>query len=153
MKHIMKLLIVGTLFTLLACQSDTGKSKTKSDAKFSNTELKAQQKAWDEVMKIHDAIMPQMGALDKAGVKLEEALKLEKDTNRIASLERTIREVKAADKLMWDWMYALVQLEELRKTKTHKEIMTYLSKELTRIKKVKEKMERSIQHSIEQTKK
>lgn len=152
MNIVTKVLFLG-LFTLSACQSGTPKQPTEEEAGFTPTELSEQQKAWDEVMKIHDAIMPKMGALDKAGVDLDEAIQLTKDTARLAILKKARLEVSAADKLMWDWMYALVQLKELRATKTHEEIKTYLSKELSRIKKVKEKIERSMKASSELTKK
>ncbi len=148
MKYIMKYLLLG-LIVFSSCQSKNTSKQTEDHAKFSKEELTAQQNAWDKVMAIHDAIMPQMGALDQAEVGLDNKIKATTDKKSLNELNNAKHLVQAADKIMWDWMYALIQLKDLRETKSHAEIMSYLSKELTRIKKVKEKMELSIKTSNE----
>ena len=151
MNYLIKFLFF-SLLTLSSCQSDVTEQTpeaSKSNTKFSKAELNLQQQAWDKVMKIHDEIMPKMGTLDKVGVSLDEAIKKTTDPEKVKQLKEAKKQIDAADKLMWDWMYALVQLDDLRSKKNHQEITTYLTKELSRIKKVKEKMETSIKTGSE----
>ena len=106
----------------------------------------AQQKAWDEMMVIHDEVMPRMSEINNLASTIEKALA---DTTISPELrteaEQTLANLEAADKGMWDWMYGLQQLPDLRSTAKNEEVMAYIKSETKKIVEVKDFMLRSIE--------
>jgi hypothetical protein len=106
----------------------------------------AQQKAWDEMMVVHDEVMPRMSEINTLAKSIETSLA---DTTLSAELraaaEQTLAELEAADKAMWDWMYDLQQLPDLRAKSPHEDILRYIEAETAEITEVKTAMLRSIE--------
>jgi hypothetical protein len=110
-------------------------------------EMEEQNKLWAEVMRVHDEIMPKMSDINR----LSREIKLKMENNGqieqglIAEMHATLQRLAKADEDMWAWMHNLQQLPELRKTKSHEEILNYLEQERVAIEDVKKTMTESIQ--------
>ena len=106
------------------------------------SELDAQQQAWEEMMAIHDEVMPKMSEMNQVvreftGIEEKEQALFEQYRERIlASKER----IEAAEEAMFSWMNEIKQLEQLRETMSHEEILAYLAAEKEKISKVKADM-------------
>ncbi|MCB0644092.1 MAG: hypothetical protein KDC44_20745 [Phaeodactylibacter sp.] len=103
---------------------------------------------WDEVIDIHNEVMPKMGAIHQTSkalndlVAMADSLSLSgADQEEIAA---QLQALQAADDAMMDWMNNFQQLERLQREKSHQEVMDYLNTEEIRIKEVKTAMESSI---------
>lgn len=122
------------LFLLVACD------------KFSDKELSTQQEKWDEVMVVHDEIMPKMGAITETQKHLKLAVIDSSFTELIGKKTAAMNDLKNAEEFMWVWMNDLKQLKPMQETKTHEQIMNYLEEQMVSINKVKMDMENSIKN-------
>ena len=106
-----------------------------------------EQKLWDDMMVIHDKVMPSMGDIFKYSKSLQTYLDTTEavDPGLRTEIEGTIEQLNQADDGMMDWMAALKQPAELKKTKSQQEVIEYLKSESEKIKVVKQKMEESIE--------
>lgn len=105
----------------------------------------AQQKVWEEVMVIHDEIMPWMGELNSIATKIKAELGAGDQTEEVAAqLKTALDALESADGAMWKWMNELKQLDKLRADKSADEIMAYLAEEKAAITAVKVQMESSM---------
>ncbi len=106
-----------------------------------------EQKRWEEMMAIHDEVMPKMADINALSRQLKEKLAVLDTTQTEAQqkLRQTIEALSAAEDGMMTWMAEIEPLSTLRETKKHEEIMTYLAEELKKVTKVKEDMLRSIE--------
>lgn len=107
-----------------------------------NTEQSTQEKLWDEMMVVHDEVMPKMGDLNR----LSRDIRAQLDTVppidtllKLQQLDLLIRLGKAEEGMM-AWMSDLKLLDDLRATKSHKEIIQYLETEKQRIGAVRDSM-------------
>jgi len=107
-----------------------------------NTEQSAQEKLWDEMMAVHDEVMPKMGDLNR----LSRNIRAQLDTvppidtlQKLQQLDLLIRLGKAEEGMMV-WMNELKILDDLRATQSHKEIIRYLETEKQRIGAVRDSM-------------
>ncbi len=113
-----------------------------------NTEQsQAQQKAWEEMMEVHDEVMPKMGEISR--LRRELTAKMEAldstETEKIETIDATLAQLDGADIGMMDWMGDLQQLSTLRENNSHDEIMAYLEQEKEKVQKVKENMLNAIE--------
>lgn len=110
-----------------------------AQAKESETELTEAKTpielSWDEVMVVHDEVMPKMSDLNRLKKEL-----LQDSVKHAALLEK----ITAAEDGMWDWMHQLTPLKEV-KTMPEAEAKAYLDQEMERISKVKRQMLESIE--------
>ncbi len=107
-----------------------------------NTEHSAQEKLWDEMMVVHDEVMPKMGDLNRLSRNIRSQLDTVPpiDTlQKLQQLDLLIRLGKAEEGMM-AWMSELEILDDLRATKSHKEIIRYLEAEKQRIGAVRDSM-------------
>lgn len=105
-----------------------------------------QQKLWDEMMVVHDEVMPKMSDINALSKQMEAALSDTTLTEELRDAARkSLYDLQAADKAMWDWMYGIQQLPDLRTSKKHEEILQYLQEETTKIMAVKSSMLASIE--------
>lgn len=132
---------------LLACNAATEPEETTSDSPFTPEELSTQQQAWDEVMEIHDEVMPKMGAIHQATKKLKEQWEnnAELDSGLKDEISIAIEKLETADEAMWEWMHQLRQLDKLRAAESHDAIMTYLAQQKTSMTKVRQQMLNSLE--------
>ena len=127
----------------------TSSCSTSTPQEKKETTITIQQKSWDEVMVIHDEVMPKMSELNKISKQLKEKSQVIRDEVLQPKIIMAIEALEKADEGMWSWMHGLQQLKALRQEKTHDEIMIYLSGQLTAIKKVKIDMEESTKNGME----
>ncbi|MCG8327280.1 MAG: hypothetical protein MI974_06315 [Chitinophagales bacterium] len=129
-----------------ACNGNTEKA---GDAQ--NTDTAAQQaeeKAWSEMMEIHDAVMPKMADMNRISRELKPYMEegaLE-DKSLLEEVNLVLKHLETADEGMMDWMGELQQLKVLRADKDHEAIMAYLEAEKEKITKVQDDMLSSMEH-------
>lgn len=144
MKNILMLLLVSSvLFT--ACKNEKGATNSAETTATPNEKL--QQKAWDEMMVIHDEVMPKMSDINRINNDLQTWAVANKEKMTSGDLERIavgLKELTAADDGMMNWMNGLQQLDGLRAELGHDAIMSYLNEQSEIITKVKDQMLSSI---------
>lgn len=125
MKYLVPLTIV--LFAVSACNSDK----------------KEQQALFDEVMLVHDEVMPKMGNLRALASELSQrADSLAQDSlvdrsAQIDEMRSLSKNLKDANEGMMEWMRQFEQVEE---GTPHGEVMQYLSEQRKSIQKVRDDM-------------
>jgi methyl coenzyme M reductase subunit C-like uncharacterized protein (methanogenesis marker protein 7) len=97
---------------------------------------------WDEVMALHDEVMPQMSEINRLSRSLREYKKNREavDPQVEQRIDAAIQELGAAEESMWEWMNNLKQLDGLREKMSHDEIMNYLNEEKATIEQVRDSM-------------
>ncbi|GAB5552405.1 MAG: hypothetical protein Sapg2KO_19960 [Saprospiraceae bacterium] len=119
------------LSIMFSCTSAEEKTEEKTE-----TEVKSPiEIAWDEVMVVHDEVMPKMSELSRLKKQLRQ------DSMKHADLIATI--TKAEDG-MWDWMHQLTPLKTI-KTMPEAEAKATLDQEMSSITEVKRLMLESIE--------
>ena len=122
------------IVSLYACQNQSAEASAR----------------WDEVMAIHDEVMPKMGKIRSVSKSLKEMItaadSLTLATEDYQKIMPQLSKLQAADDAMMDWMHGFLQLERLQADKTHEEVMKYLDEEEVKIKAVKTAMETSIKN-------
>lgn len=112
----------------------------------SSEKEEAEQKAWDYMMSIHDEVMPRMSEINSLAKSIQGITADSTISAEVKSAgEKQLEVLSEADNAMWDWMYALRQLPELRASGNHEETMKYIGRETVRIADVKTLMLRSIE--------
>ncbi len=111
----------------------------------SSPQVQLEEELWEQVMAVHDEIMPRTSELERMAQKLKKHL----DRDDLSPAQRqeideTIKLIESAVAAMWDWMNDLQQLPQLRQTKTHEQIMSYLKTEHNNITTVKTLMENAL---------
>ncbi|MEM6316650.1 MAG: hypothetical protein AAF960_03215 [Bacteroidota bacterium] len=91
-----------------------------------------QQQLWDEVMVVHDEVMPKMGELHK----LEKQLKKQTSTE---AQQAAITKIEAAQESMMDWMRNFKPMRKVAKME-HQVAMDYLKEEQKKVAEVKRLM-------------
>ncbi len=123
------LLLATTLF--LACNNQPA----ANDSQPASSEAVTQ--AWDQMMVIHDEVMPEMSTMKK----IEKRLKaMPQDSTTLQS----ITDLKKAEKAMWDWMHGLTPQKEVNKM-SEAEALNYLKKSTDEISEVKRMMLESME--------
>lgn len=109
-----------------------------------NKQLKSETRAWEGVMAVHDSIMPEMSTINRHKRQLKPILEDSTFLTRHPELEsiitQTVRQLSMAENGMMDWMAEVKSPQKLRDSKSHEEIMVYLSTELQKIEIVREDM-------------
>jgi hypothetical protein len=143
----MRLVLISLLGLLLwQCSGNTGTDQEQTETG-PGPEQQQEEQLWEEVMAIHDDVMPEMADINRLTKEMDELLQNQKlsDLNRAQVLE-TMQELDKAGEGMWTWMNELQQLEPMRaKGKSHEEIMTYLRGEKAEIEQVRNDMRSSIE--------
>ena len=91
---------------------------------------------YDQVMDIHDEVMPKMSDLHKRKKQLKDSIESTPDmpAERKAEFEQTILLLDSAGKSMMDWMHDFNPPEQTDKEAFEK----YMESELVKVKKMKE---------------
>lgn len=100
-------------------------------------EKAAETQLWEEVMVVHDDVMPKMSDINRLKKGLRE---LPQDRSTMTA----ITDLTKAEDAMWDWMHGLktqVQIDSL----AHEEALDYLWREKTRIEEVRDLMLKSME--------
>lgn len=130
---------------LIACGGNNRPSQTDEDP--AAAQRATEEQRWDEVMAVHDEVMPKMSEINRLSRALREVQ--EKDPaipkELQATVETMVQELATAEEGMWEWMNNIKQLDALRQSKNHEEIMQYLGEEQEKIAQVRDNMLRSIE--------
>ncbi len=115
------------------------------DEPYTSEELEVQDGLWDQVMALHDEVMPEMSTINQLTQDLTPYLESDElDKPMAEKVNNAIKLLEAGEESMFTWMNELQQLGALRNGKTHEEIVNYLNGELSKMQTVKEKMTSSI---------
>lgn len=147
MKNPVKFVFIAIL-TLAAC----GKSSHHEHQDSANAGSDPNQALYEEVMAVHDEVMPKSGQIYQLKKDLQE--KITKSANlsddRKKEIEQTIAELDSADHAMMDWMHKFQPSADSTNQEAARE---YLENEMERIKKVKDLIEISLQKAKEELEK
>ena len=134
------------VFLFIACTNNSTNTGTAENAA-ANEQL--EQKAWDDMMVIHDEVMPKMSEINGLTRDFKNYVEANRETISPAYLERisvALTELEDGDEGMMNWMNGIKQLDNLRGTLDHNAIMVYLKEQAEIIAQVKEKMLSSIEN-------
>ncbi len=130
-----------SLITLSSC-NQSGKHE-HNDNKAANTD-NPNQALYDQVMDIHDEIMPKVEDVYQLKKQLQEKMTSATDlaTDKKQELELMVIHLDSADHLMMDWMHKFSPLPD---SADQEKARAYLESEMEKIKRVKELMNESIE--------
>ena len=147
MKSISKILFAVLLLT--ACGKPAEHSGHDHDSSESDSPNEA---LYNQVMDVHDEVMPKMEDIYKLKKDLQEQIATTPDmvVERKQQLEAMISNLDSANNAMMDWMHKFNPLPDSVDQEKARE---YLESEIERIKKVKELMNESIEKAESEAKK
>lgn len=67
---------------------------------------------YEEIMAIHDAVMPKMGAINRLKRELQAFLPTTEDSLQTATINYSIRELLESEELMQDWMHNWAEISQ-----------------------------------------
>lgn len=141
----MKLSYIAFLFVLiLAACGNKGGHKGHGEGADDAVTDNPNQALYNEVMDIHDEVMPKMDDLYKLKRDLQSKLDSASDiaAEKKAELQKRIAHLDSVSNLMMDWMH---QFDPLPDSADQEEAREYLESEMEKIKKVKDAMLETIE--------
>lgn len=134
----MKSVFLLVALVVIAACGGSGESSTQDEQQ---DELQSWQVLEQEVMEIHDEVMPKMGDMNNMRKKLLEinASRELADSTRAAVI-KTIQDLETADSLMWQWMYDYSRPSG----DSPADALQYLEKEKVRVTRVKDAINSSM---------
>ena len=136
----MKYAYIALLFLSFACskKSEHNHDETVPDGDNPNQVL------YDQVMDIHDEVMPRMDDIERLKRELKEEITNTPDmvAERKVELEQVISNLDSAGTAMMDWMHKFNPLPD---SVDQEEAREYLENEMEKIKKVRDQMNESIE--------
>ncbi len=108
------------------------------------------QALYDQVMDVHDEVMPRMGDLMKLKRELQEKIATTPDmvVEKKAQLEKVISNLDSANTAMMNWMH---EFNPLPDSVDQEKAREYLESEIERIRKVKSLVTETIEKAKEET--
>lgn len=136
----MKYAYFALLLFVFACSKQTEHNHSETDADSDNPN----QVLYDQVMDIHDEVMPRMDDIERLKRELKEEITNTPDmvAERKAELEQVISNLDSAGTAMMDWMHKFNPLPDSADQEDARE---YLENEMEKIKKVRDQMNESIE--------
>jgi hypothetical protein len=139
MKLSHSLLIAGLLLLIGCTPSDSKKDQTADDANSDNPN----EALYNQVMDVHDEVMPKMQDLYQLKIDLQEKLKgANLSEEQKQDLQNRIVRVDSVSQLMMEWMH---KFDPLPDSADREDAREYLESEMEKIKKVKEAMLETIE--------
>jgi hypothetical protein len=120
------------LMSLVAIACETP-AESNNEEQVLEAKKSAVEQKWDEMMVVHDEVMPETSKL----VRQQKALA------EVPNSETTVEALAEAEDAMWDWMNNLKQKAEVMEME-EAEAIAYLEQEMVTIKKVQQKMTSSL---------
>ncbi|MFK7950344.1 MAG: hypothetical protein AB8G11_22335 [Saprospiraceae bacterium] len=135
----MRILVI-VAFSVLAfanCQSSEGEQSTQQETP-ADIAIKAAavEEGWDEIMKIHDEIMPISMKLPPIWEQLD-TLKNTADETNAAAMKESITTLKKVHKDMYDWMADSGAIKERLENAVDDNLNTIIEEEKLRIAQIK----------------
>lgn len=138
--------IVGYLLSMslfLAACGDGGSAEQNGEELAAASE-QMQDSLWQQMMNVHDEVMPQMGEMNRVSQDLKaKAAELE-DEAQSEPIEEVAESLDQAHEGMMEWMSNLQPLDKVRAEMGTDEVNSYLKAETEKIAKVKEDMMTSL---------
>ena len=151
MKLYYKLLIGLTLALIYSCNPSDQNNQGEAIENDLPPEERAEKNLQDEVLGIHDEVMPRMDELmrlkEQLIIKVDSLTNLEEDNNQVAELQVKIEQLRKSDSAMMTWMR---QFKAVRDSVSHEERINYLTKEKERIEMVRAMMQEAIKDAKEE---
>jgi regulator of replication initiation timing len=140
MKIIANILFIGFLI-IVSCNNKSG---THSHHEKETANNSPNQALYDQVMAVHDEVMPKTGEIYQLKKELQEKVAKSPDlaVEKKKQLDQIITELDSADHLMMDWMHKFDPLPDSVNQEAARE---YLENEMEKIKKVRELINGTIQ--------
>jgi len=142
MNVVLKTLLLACILLTVACQQKPSEHDHPND----QMEDSPNKALYDQVMAIHDEVMPKMNDLYKAKTELRKRL----EASDLTEAERTaigekIAQIEAADESMMVWMR---QFEPIPDSAGEEKAKQYLEAELIKVKKVREDILQALEEAI-----
>lgn len=134
------------LFAFAAC-SGGGESSEKKEEKAAKEAMKQIDSLQQEVMDVHDEMMPKMEDLKKMrdeASKLADSLKEEGDTMVAAKMDKARQALEKGQKSMMDWMR---NFERPADTAKSGEVIQYLKDQEKKVKEMRDSMKASMKEA------
>ena len=128
------------VFLIAACGNETNVAE--------DAEAKLEKEFHQQMITLHDEVMPYMGDINALKGQLNELLPTIEDSTLLNSAHHTIKMLSGADEGMMDWMQKNRQLFQslgnLKANNDHEAVMKYLRKEVADMEDIKETTEKGI---------
>ena len=132
MKLPIHLFVAILLFGVVACQKQSAEGEQQAE----NSKNSPNQELYDEVMRIHDEVMPKMNDLYKAKTALKTRMEMPGlPENERQEIQMNVARLDSASEGMMIWMR---EFDPLPDSAGEDKARAYLEEELMKIKKVKE---------------
>jgi Mg2+ and Co2+ transporter CorA len=147
----MKILQLLSLIAILSIMSCT-KSNDHSGMNHNTEQTQEEgpnQALYNQMMDVHDEVMPKMDDIMKLKRELQEQLAKSPDMvlERKQELERSISNLDSASNSMMDWMHRIHEFDPLADSVDQEKAREYLESEMEEIKKVKDLINESIEQA------
>jgi hypothetical protein len=136
MKMIAVKLVVGILLLVWGCGQKPHEHEGHDHTTADTMEITANRALYDEVMKVHDEVMPKMDDIYKLKTKLREKADAASAEKKI-EIEATIAALDSASDGMMNWMHTFKPIPDSLGVEKSRE---YLETEMEKVKKVREDM-------------
>jgi hypothetical protein len=139
------LLVMLTIFTTLSC-SKSGDHSTMNHDTDQTQEEGPNQALYNQMMDVHDEVMPKMDDIMKLKRELQEQIANSPDmlAERKQELENVISNLDSASNSMMSWMHRIHEFDPLADSVDQEKAREYLESEMEEIRKVKELINESI---------
>lgn len=150
MKHTVIAFFVGSALSLTSCQQKAEDHAHHHDAEAADkTEISPNEKLYNEVMKVHDEVMPKMENIHRLKMSIRE--KIEKNPNlpktERLKLDAMYAKLDSADQGMRVWMREFRPLPDSLGAEKAK---AYLESEMERVQRVRDNMLKAIEAAEKQ---
>jgi hypothetical protein len=136
------------LIALAGCQN--GAATQEESSKHTEEQLAQQEQKRQEIMAVHDAVMPEMSTLNRLSRTLKPLVQQDLSEDEKEVLFDVLKRLEQADEGMMTWMGEFRNnLDPLRDTMSHEAVMNYLQAEELKIAEVDQQIRSSMQAARE----
>lgn len=134
------------ILSMMSCSRSSDHSGMNHDAEQTQEEG-PNQALYNQMMDVHDEVMPKMDDIMKLKRQLQEQISNTPNmvTERKQELERVISNLDSASNSMMNWMHRIHEFNPLADSVDQEKAREYLESEMEEIKKVKELIDESIE--------
>lgn len=142
----LRLIVWLAIFSLASC-SKTGDHSSMNHGSDQMQEEGPNQALYNQMMDVHDEVMPKMDEIMKLKRELQEQVASAPDMviEQRQELENVISNLDSANNAMMNWMHRISEFNPLADSVDQEKAREYLESEMEEIKKVKELMTESIE--------
>jgi Fungal specific transcription factor domain len=150
----LQLIALFAIFSVLSC-TKSGDHSTMNHDSNQTQEEGPNQALYNQMMDIHDEVMPKMDDVMKLKRELQEQIANSPDMviERKQELENVISNLDSASNSMMNWMHRIHEFNPLADSVDQEKAREYLESEMEEIRKVKELISESIEKAKSEVKK